>query len=107
METEKGVPHESVAGHAVPHRGGEWHLQQTESQIHFSYSDDKSHWALRRTHGTVSSMPSRPSRKKVSAPAKAAGPQDIQSQTDRRTAEQHRERTVRNLIGKFQGRKSI
>jgi hypothetical protein len=52
-------------------------------------------------------MPSRPSRKKASAPAKAAGPQDVQSQTDRRTAEQHRERTVRNLIGKFQGRKSI
>jgi hypothetical protein len=52
-------------------------------------------------------MPKRPSRKKAAAPAKAATPQDVQAKSDQRTAEQLRERTVRNLIGKFQGRKSI
>lgn len=52
-------------------------------------------------------MPQRPRRKKAPAPAQAASPQDEQARTDRRTAEQLRERTVRNLLGKFQGRKSI
>jgi hypothetical protein len=52
-------------------------------------------------------MPKRPSRKKAVAPAKAASPQDLQAQTDRRTAERLQERTVQNLLGKFQGRKSI
>jgi hypothetical protein len=52
-------------------------------------------------------MPQRPSRKKAAAPAKAAKPQDVQAKADKRTAEQLRERSVRHIVGKFQGRKSI
>jgi hypothetical protein len=52
-------------------------------------------------------MPQRPSRKKAAAPAKPASPQDVQAKSDQRAAEQHRERTVRHIVGKFQGRKSI
>jgi hypothetical protein len=52
-------------------------------------------------------MPKRPSRKKNVTPAKPPGPQDVQAGTDRRTAEQLRERQVRHLLGKYQGRKSI
>ena len=52
-------------------------------------------------------MPQRPSRKKKPASSGKAQPQDIQAQEDRLKAEQHRERTIRATIGKFQGRKSI
>jgi hypothetical protein len=52
-------------------------------------------------------MPKRPSRKKAAAPAQTAKPQDVQAKSDQRTAEQLRGFSVKHIVGKFQGRKSI